>query len=404
MTSIETLASGPTQGAAARVEIVVPVFNEEHSLETGIHRLRRYLDSTFPFSCLITIADNASTDRTQAVAARLAEEVPGVRSIRLADKGRGRALRATWPSSASPVVAYMDVDLSTDLDALLPLVAPLLSGHSDLSIGTRLAPGAHVVRGAKRECLSRAYNAIVHATLGGQFTDAQCGFKAMRSDAAHALVPLVEDDGWFFDTELLVLAQRSGLRIHEVPVDWVDDPDSRVEIAATVREDLRGIWRLLRTSPADPGVDIGARRCRGADSPAIARVAGVGLASTLAYLAVFIVLRPRFGPYWANALAIGVTALTNAAVHARMSSSPASRQDRLHLQAVALLAAAASLAFTTAALAVVGSVAGWSAGTEIAAVILGTALAAPIRFVTVHRSAMRDLRTSNRHRSGKDDR
>src|SRR2546429_6930973 len=138
----------------------------------------------------------------------------------------------------------MDVDLSTDLNALPPLVAPLLSGHSDLAIGTRLARGARVVRGPRREAISRCYNLLLHATLGTGFSDAQCGFKAIRADAARALLPLTTDTGWFFDTELLVLAERAGLRIHEVPVDWIDDADSRVNIITTGLADLRGIIRL----------------------------------------------------------------------------------------------------------------------------------------------------------------
>src|SRR5439155_19696948 len=161
-------------------------------------------------------------------------------------KGRGRALRAAWSASRATVVAYMDVDLSTDLGALLPLVAPLLSGHSDVAIGTRLASGARVVRGPKRELISRSYNLILRTTLRANFSDAQCGFKAMRADVARALLPLVEDEGWFFDTELLVLTEHNGLRIHEVPVDWVDDPVSRVDIVSTAADDLRGVWRLLR--------------------------------------------------------------------------------------------------------------------------------------------------------------
>src|SRR4029453_14765868 len=159
---------------------------------------------------------------------------------------RGRALRAVWSASDAPVLAYMDVDLSTDLAALAPLVAPLLSGHSDLAIGTRLARGSRVVRGAKREVISRGYNLILRGTLAARFSDAQCGFKAIRADVAAGLLPLVEDDGWFFDTELLVLAERSGLRIHEVPVDWVDDPDSRVDVVATAMADLKGIALLAK--------------------------------------------------------------------------------------------------------------------------------------------------------------
>ena len=190
------------------------------------------------------IADNASEDGTAAIGDRLAAELDAVAYVRLTEKGRGRALRRVWSRSDADVLAYMDVDLSTGLEALLPLVAPLISGHSDLAIGTRLARGSRVVRGPKRELISRTYNRLLHLTLRSRFSDAQCGFKAGRAAVVKALLPRVEDQAWFFDTELLVLAERSGLRIHEVPVDWVDDPDSRVDIVRTALEDLRGIARL----------------------------------------------------------------------------------------------------------------------------------------------------------------
>src|SRR5664279_6002927 len=157
-----------------------------------------------------------------------------------------RALQHVWTMSAARVVAYMDVDLSTDLNALLPLLAPLLSGHSDVAIGSRLSRASRVVRGPRRELISRSYNLILRTTLGARFSDAQCGFKAMRAECAQALLPHVRDTSWFFDTELLVLAERSGLRIAEVPVDWVDDPDSRVDITATAMADLRGVARVGR--------------------------------------------------------------------------------------------------------------------------------------------------------------
>ena len=158
--------------------------------------------------------------------------------------GRGRALRGIWSQSDAEVLAYMDVDLSTDLNALLPLVAPLLSGHSDLAIGTRLARGSRVIRGPKRELISRGYNMLLRTLMGARFSDARCGFKAIRRGQARALLPLTKDSGWFFDTELLVLAERAGLRIHEIPVNWVDDLDSRVDIIATALADLRGMARL----------------------------------------------------------------------------------------------------------------------------------------------------------------
>ena len=235
--------SAPVPGDS-QVEIVVPVRNEERDLGPAVRRLRAFLDDRFPFAARITIADNGSTDGTWARALRLAEEFALVRAVRIERPGRGGALHSIWSGSDADVFAYMDVDLSTDLNALLPLVAPLMSGHSDVAIGTRLARGARVVRGPKREIISRCYNLLLHASLGTGFSDAQCGFKAIRADAARALLPLTTDTGWFFDTELLVLAERAGLRIHEVPVDWIDDPDSRVNVVATALGDLRGIVRL----------------------------------------------------------------------------------------------------------------------------------------------------------------
>ena len=226
------------------VDIVVPVKNEEHDLEPSVTRLVEHLRCAFPFSARVTIADNGSTDGTWPAACALEAKYPEVRAVHLDIPGRGRALHEIWSSSDAEVLAYMDVDLSTDLNALLPLVAPLLSGHSDVAIGTRLARGSRVVRGPKREIISRSYNLLLRTTLGAEFSDAQCGFKAIRADQARQLLPLVEDKGWFFDTELLVLAERAGLRIHEVPVDWIDDADSRVNIVDTALADLRGMTRV----------------------------------------------------------------------------------------------------------------------------------------------------------------
>jgi glycosyltransferase involved in cell wall biosynthesis len=233
------------------VEVVVPVYNERLTLEGSVRRLHAYLAGSLPFSWQIVIADNASTDGTLAVARRLSYELEGVEVVHLAQKGRGRALRRAWSDSRARVSCYMDVDLSTDLAALLPLVAPLLSGHSDLAIGTRLHAQARVTRGFKRELISRAYNRLLRLALRARFTDAQCGFKAIRGDLAGELLASVRDEAWFFDTELLVVAQRRGLRIHEVPVDWVEDTDSRVELLATALADLRGVARLLLRRPAD---------------------------------------------------------------------------------------------------------------------------------------------------------
>ena len=241
-----------TTYAVPDLDISIPVYNEERVLRHSVLRLYRHLATELrDVDARITIVDNASTDGTPAIGARLARDLPLVRFMRLERKGRGFALRSSWSASDADVVAYMDVDLSTDLAALRGLVEPLLSGEADLAIGSRLAPGADVIRGAKREVISRSYNLLLRVSLGARFSDAQCGFKAGRRAAVAELLPRVLDDNWFFDTELLYLAQREGLSIHEVPVRWVDDPDSRVRIAATALEDLRGVRRLRAAARAD---------------------------------------------------------------------------------------------------------------------------------------------------------
>ncbi len=236
------------------VLVVIPVYNERLALEGSVRRLHGFLESSFPFSWQILIADNASTDGTHQIARRLTYDLDRVDALRLPEKGRGRALRAAWSEADARVLCYMDVDLSTDLTALLPLVAPLVSGHSDVAIGSRLARGAHVTRSLRREFISRTYNRLLRLVLRSRFSDAQCGFKAIRRDVATALLPQIKDEEWFFDTELLVLAERAGLRIHEVPVDWVEDTDSRVRVVPTAVADLRGVARLLvhRRSPPTP--------------------------------------------------------------------------------------------------------------------------------------------------------
>ena len=201
-----------------------------------------------------------------AIARSLASRLEHVESLRLERKGRGHALRAAWSASEADVLAYMDVDLSTDLDALGDLLLPLLEGRADVMIGSRLAHGAEVTRGVRREVISRSYNILLRASLGLGISDAQCGFKAIRRDVLMPLLELVQDDSWFFDTELLYHARRSRLAIHEVPVRWVEDTDSRVRILATAREDLEGIARLRRAGrPSTPATRAGAQL-----SPALA--------------------------------------------------------------------------------------------------------------------------------------
>jgi putative flippase GtrA len=272
--------------------------------------------------------------------------------MRLERKGRGRALRAAWSASDADVVAYMDVDLSTDLRALLPLVAPLVSGHSDVAIGSRLAPGARVQRGPKRELISRAYNHVLRGTLRARFSDAQCGFKAVRGDVARELVPEILDDSWFFDTELLVLAQRRGLRIHEVPVDWVDDPDSRVDIVSTAIDDLRGVARLMAASP-------------------VARFLAIGVVSTLAYALLYLAGA-------SNALALAITAVGNTAANRRLTFGVKGRAGLLRQQALGAVVFLLTLALTTGALDLLHALAGHPARVVEALVIAVASVCATV--------------------------
>ena len=341
------------------VDVVVPVYNEQAALQRSVRRLHQHLQDSFTFPVRITIADNASTDDTPRIAAELAAELPGVRVVRLDEKGRGRALHHVWSLSDAPVLAYMDVDLSTDLAAFAPLIASLISGHSDLAIGTRLNRSSRVVRGAKREFISRCYNLILKSTLRAHFSDAQCGFKAIRADVARQLLPHVRDTGWFFDTELLVLAERSGLRIHEVPVDWVDDPDSRVDIVATAKADLLGIGRLLRgfaggSIPINSlAAQLGSRRAAAPGSllRQTVRFAGVGVLSTVAYLVLFLVLHPLLGAQLANFAALLITAIGNTAANRRFTFGVRGSKAVARHHVEGLIVFAIALAITSGSLA-----------------------------------------------------
>ncbi len=393
------------------LDVVIPVYNEEAGIESCVIRLHGYLQARFPYRFRITVADNASTDATLAIAGRLAAEYPEVVAVHLEQKGRGRALRQVWSESDATVLAYMDVDLSTDLAALLPLVAPLLSGHSELAIGTRLARGSRVVRGPKRELISRCYNLILRGTLAAGFSDAQCGFKAIRGDVAARLLPLVEDTGWFFDTELLVLAERAGLRIHEVPVDWVDDPDSRVDIVSTAMADLRGVVRVGRAltagrlpladlrsqlRPGSAGAGAGGTVEGGLSAtgrtvdpdgvPAgltgqLIRFALVGAVSTTAYVILYALLRAGTGAQTANLLALLLTTIGNTAANRSLTFGVHGPDQwwRHQLQGLAVFAFA--LALTGGSLAALAAVSTTTHhGVELIVLMAASLLAAALRF------------------------
>ncbi|MCZ6534610.1 MAG: glycosyltransferase family 2 protein [Chloroflexi bacterium] len=226
------------------VDIVIPVLNEEKGLPQSMMILSQFLhDNLSRNPWRIVIADNGSTDNTGSVSEMLAQKYPGISYVYIPQRGRGRALRTAWLESDADIVSYMDVDLSTDLNSFPRLIQAIEEGY-DIAIGSRLSARAKVRRSLKREVISRSYNMMIKSLFFVSFSDAQCGFKAVSRNAAQALVPLVKNNNWFFDTELLIIAAKRGFRIREIPVDWVEDPDSRVKVLRTAWEDFKGLMRL----------------------------------------------------------------------------------------------------------------------------------------------------------------
>ncbi|MEO7195810.1 MAG: bifunctional glycosyltransferase family 2/GtrA family protein [Pseudonocardiaceae bacterium] len=341
-------------GRLATVDVVVPVYNEERALPGCLRVLRSYLDDQFPFEWTITVVDNASTDGVLRVANEFASTDDRVRVLHLDRKGRGHALRTAWAYSDADVVVYMDVDLSTSLDALLPLVVPLVNGHSDIAIGSRLAPGARTVRSARREVISRCYNTMIRLTHGAHFSDAQCGFKAARTDVIRPLLAHVHDDGWFFDTELLLLAEHNGLRVQEVPVDWVEDLDSRVRIVSTAMGDVRGLMRVARAKITGearvPGLPRRPEpRSAHPDAVLATRESGlrwqlltfglIGVVSTAAMAVLYALFRAWSPPLVANLIALVTTSLLNTEANRRLTFAGARVSgQRAHLQSLVVFA------------------------------------------------------------------
>lgn len=242
-------STGATAAVVTTVDVTIPVYNEERDLAPSVTRLRAFLRENCPYRWRIMIADNASKDRTLEIARALSEQYPDeVTHIHLDAKGRGRALKAAWTASDADIVSYMDVDLSTNLRHFMPLIEPLARGEYHVATGSRLMPGARVTRQLKREIISRAYNLIVKLMFPRRrFSDAQCGFKALTRRAVRDLIPHIVDNNWFFDSELLIRAEQLGYRVWEVPVEWIEDLDSRVRIVPTAIEDLKGLWRVRTT-------------------------------------------------------------------------------------------------------------------------------------------------------------
>ncbi|TMR08430.1 glycosyltransferase [Nonomuraea turkmeniaca] len=382
-----------TAARLAGVDIVIPVLNEERALPGCVRTLAAFLDGGFPLPWRITIVDNGSTDATWPVATALAGEFDRVHARRIDVRGRGAALRAAWRDSPADIVAYMDVDLSTDLDALFPLVAAVASGHSEIAIGTRLAHSARTRRSLRREVVSRGYNALLRYGFGAGFSDAQCGFKAARTDVVRPLMDKVEDNGWFFDTELLLLAEHNGLRVHEVPVDWIEDMDSRVRVVRTAMDDLKGLARLAwsmstgragvgvtRSEPTPRHPDAVVARPRAVTWAKFLSFATIGVFSVILYTLIYLPLREFWPPATANLGALILAGIINTEANRRWTFGRV-RRSTMHFRAAVL--SATNYALTTAAVLAVPPEAGRPA--EVGAVVGTYFLLTAIRFTALDR-------------------
>ncbi|MCT9082381.1 bifunctional glycosyltransferase family 2/GtrA family protein [Streptomyces fulvoviolaceus] len=400
-------AHGPAATRTTTVEIVIPVYNEERALPGCVRTLHARLRDELPYPWRITVADNASVDGTLAVARVLSEELPGVGVVHLDRKGRGLALRTVWGASDADIVVYMDVDLSTGLDGLLPLIAPLASGHSDLAIGSRLAPGARTVRGPRRELISRCYNGLIRLSHGARFSDAQCGFKAARTDALRPLLAKTQDDAWFFDTELLLLAEHNGLRIHEVPVDWVEDVDTRVDVVGTATDDLKGLWRMARLKASGAArVPVPRRPEPAAEHPdavlapdtarsqlawQVGCFVGIGIASTVGQALLYWLLRGWWQPAMANFVSLLVLTLLNTEANRRLTfrySADGIGAGRAHLGAGALFVLG-YLVTSAAVLLFRDAVPDASAAAETLVLAVSSVLVTGVRFLVLRLAVFR---------------
>ena len=395
--------SRPNAAIAARaagvpvLDVVIPVYNEQAALADSVYRLHRHLRDDFPFPARITIADNASVDDTPRIAHELAAELTDVRVVRVEQKGRGRALHAVWATSDAPVLAYMDVDLSTDLAALAPLVAPLISGHSDVAIGTRLSRGARVVRGPKREIISRCYNLILKSTLAAGFSDAQCGFKAIRADVANACFRTSPTPAgsstpscWYWPSGPGCGSTRSRWTGSTTPTQGSTSSPPPWPTCAASSASAPGWPAAPSAFPVLGNPSPPALRPQAGDPRAgrhgqlvgqLARFVVVGVASTAAYVLLYLLFRGVMTAQAANAISLLLTAVANTAVNRRFTFGIRGRMHAARHQLRGLIAFGIGLAVTSGALVALHAVSARpSRAAEVAVLIAANLVATVVRF------------------------
>lgn len=231
---------------APSVTIVIPVYNEEEIIAGTLDTLLSFLKRTeFPYPYRITVVDNASTDRTARMVTEFAAYNPETTLLKLAEKGKGRAVRAGWAQEKGGILAFMDADLSSDIGAFKALVDAIANGSADLSIGNRLGKNSKIVSTKKfRKIVSRIYNALVRAFLWTGIDDHQCGFKALSFETFTMLAPKLTETEFFLDTELIALVRKQGLSIHQEDIVWIDSATSKVSLFSDSLKMFLSVVRL----------------------------------------------------------------------------------------------------------------------------------------------------------------
>lgn len=234
-----------------KILIVLPVYNEEIILEQNTLKVLNFCQEKFKnYDWQILIADNGSTDQTPRIAKKISEQNEKVKYFHILEKGRGFALKKAWSDEyPADFYAYMDIDLSSDLNTLPALIKDLENNYQ-LSTGSRLKSGHKTQRSFVRELMSRVYNLLLKIFFKPSFQDAQCGFKAITKEVTEKILPQIKNNNWFFDTEMFVLAEKIGYQIKEIPIEWLEKRQvkrkSTVKILSTVWEDIKGMIELKK--------------------------------------------------------------------------------------------------------------------------------------------------------------
>ncbi|MBD3359736.1 MAG: glycosyltransferase [Candidatus Buchananbacteria bacterium] len=229
-----------------KILLALPVYNEEKVLEKSVLKLYNYFKNNIKDDWQIVIVNNASIDKTKKVADSLAQKFLKVDSLNLEDKGRGNALKNVWQKYEADIYAYCDIDLATDIFAFKKLFNSIINGSANIAIGARYIKGSQTKRTLNRLIYSKVYIFLVRLFFPTKIKDFQCGFKAVDKKTVSEILPLVKDKEWFFDTELLLIAEKNDFKIKEIAVQWKENPETKVKFIRTIYDYIENLIKFKK--------------------------------------------------------------------------------------------------------------------------------------------------------------